>query len=868
MYQASIWPLGYEPDMLLWDWPSYPYKYKNVVEYLQVLSALSKTRSPLQLCAIGKLHMGHVRVYTISDVMARYNRLWGRYVIHPMGWDAFGLPAENAAIERGEIAELWTYNNIASMKAQMDDLCLSFDWNNEFATCDPEYYKWTQYLFLKMYEKGLVYQKMGSVNWDPVDKTVLADEQIDEEGCSWRSGAKVEKRHLKQWYIKTTAYTKSLVEGLSEVKSQLWKDIIDLQRNWLGQCNGVRLEFQVKAGDNTLPEILSVFTNHPECIYGASHVLLSQEHYYSDKQYHKVEESDINLPGYIRLNVSAVSPVTGQIIPMFVAEEWKHSEAVDSYLGIPEVNDCDLQIAKSLSLEYTKVLHDSDTLQNSGKLNGLTRPTAFEAVAKMFKDAGYGGNITSENARDWLISRQRYWGTPIPIIHCPKKGPVPVPFEDLPVVLPQLTTLTGKGQSPLSTVEEWLKVKCPGCDCGGFGRREVDTMDTFVDSSWYFLRYLDSKNEEEPFSAEKAKQLMPVDLYIGGKEHATMHLYYARFFSHFLHEIGKLPQREPFHNLLTQGLVKGLSYFVPRTNKFLRKEEIDWTTDPPTEKSTGERVDKKWHKMSKSKHNGVDPQDILQEFGCDATRLSILSNVAPKSDRNWDTNIFVGVLKWQSRVWRLVQGVEKHRTSDVAKEELEEDLSKQAYEVRNYFINEVSHHMNSTFLLSVAISRLQGLTNALMKFPSNALATDVQCERALADLIIMLAPFCPMYAMALWDNFRKATPHLCDGFQWDKSVWEQQWPEVDGDYKMFIKVKVNGAEKFRIPLSLSPTDIGQLERKEAISLAQASPELGQFLGKDTISSIEFYVETPIRAEVNFITASKKKKKLKQNRGDN
>lgn len=441
----------------------------------------------------GKLHMGHVRVYTISDAMARYHRLLGHEVIHPMGWDAFGLPAENAAIERKELPQNWTHSNIEAMRAQLDDLSLSFDWDTEVTTCDPSYYKWTQYIFLKMFEAGLVYRRQGEVNWDPVDQTVLADEQIDEQGLSWRSGAKVEKRYLEQWYIRTTAYSQSLQDGLNTIDSQLWKDVMVVQRDWIGECNGCRIEFKVKKNGRYQKDPLSVYTHTPELLYGVSHIVLSDKHRLNEPQLHK-QKLDWHIT---MLTLEAEHPITMAPIPIVVSSSREFTEGTDSSLGIPCMSSEDQVIANKLQLEWQQVVdEEDDTVINSEWITGLSRTEAFDAVTQLAKKKGFGGHLASPYLKDWLISRQRYWGTPIPMVHCGKCGAVPVPYEELPVKLPYVTEFTGKGASPLTQNKEWLNVKCP--KCGGAATRETDTMDTFVDSSWYFLRYLDSKNNITP----------------------------------------------------------------------------------------------------------------------------------------------------------------------------------------------------------------------------------------------------------------------------------------------------------------------------------------------------------------------------------
>lgn len=813
----------------------------------------------------GKLHMGHVRVYTISDAMARYHRLTGKYVIHPMGWDAFGLPAENAAIERGEPPAKWTYSNIVSMKQQLESLGLALDWDREYATCDPAYYKWTQYIFLKMYEAGLVYQKEGAVNWDPVDQTVLADEQIDENGCSWRSGAKVEKKFLKQWYIKTTAYSKSLIDGLNEVDPDLWRDIIALQRHWIGECSGIRLEFRLQNKGAAMERPLSVFTTTPEAMYGASHVLLSKEHFLNTQDIYK-DQTASDLQTVIVTTLEATHPFTGRPLPVYIAPKRDFGEHLDCHVGIPCCNEEDEAFAREHALSYEQVLDSDQRVINSDKFSGLTRKEAFDAVAAYAKELSCGGDVTSERARDWLISRQRYWGTPIPMMHCPKHGTMPVPFDQLPVKLPEITKFAGKGTSPLQNAEDWLQVKCPKCEDGGYARRETDTMDTFVDSSWYYLRYLDPHNETRPFSRDAAHTYMPVDLYIGGKEHAIMHLYYARFFNHFLYAEGDVPCKEPFVNLLTQGMVMGQSFKVKTTGKYLHRDQVDFSGKAPVEKDTGAALRVQWEKMSKSKYNGVDPQDVLDEFGCDATRLCILSGVAPKSDRLWSPDVFQGVLRWQNRMWSLVHDLLAHRRAIDVTSTLTDNEFKQQEELlsdgRNYFLNIVNFHMEKTFLISTAISRLHGLTNLLKKAPAEVMRGSDQFERALGDLIIMVSPFAPHFASELWKGVASA-PNKLNNYDWEAEVLDQTWPVVDTDFCLPMKVEVDGRACYEVKLPMPIGDIDQLTKAQAVALAKASADYASHLADKAITTTTLIVEPGVRVELRYVTEDSKKKRHKK-----
>lgn len=771
----------------------------------------------------GKLHMGHVRVYTISDAVARYHRMLGHKVIHPMGWDAFGLPAENAAIERGLHPKEWTYNNISTMKEQLKNLCCAFDWEREVTTCDPSYYKWTQYIFLKMYESGLVYQREASVNWDPVDQTVLADEQVDDEGHSWRSGAKVEKRYLRQWYIRTTAYAQALLDGLDTVRSDLWKNVISLQKTWIGQCTGCRLDFQIQDGDKDFQDPLSVFTNIPEAVYGVSHIALSSSHRYNQEQYYTKGHST-STDGEILLKMKARHPFTGELLPVVVSRLSKESmNDNDCLLGVPCESEVDRQVADIHGILWKQVFsedssQDSEVVINSDTMvDGLNRKDAANRVMAEAREKGIGGHRVSSHLKDWLISRQRYWGTPIPMIHCSNCKSVPVPFEDLPVVLPATSKPSvGKEGSVLQEDEQWLNVKCP--NCGGPAKRETDTMDTFVDSSWYFLRYLDYGIQDLPVSREIAEKYMPVDLYIGGIEHALLHLYYARFFSYFLCDIGMSCHKEPFVNLLTQGMVKGESYKVKKTGMYLKPGEVEKVDGKYVQKSTGEPLIVKYEKMSKSKHNGVDPEDLFKEYGADMTRLCILSNVSPQSDRNWNNEVYTGVQKWLHRVWTLVgvlvQTPEIKQTATL--EEIDEWNNK-IKSFRNHYLAELTFHMNRSFMFNISISRMHEITSLLKKVPVEVAVNSEEYKRTVKDLVVMIAPFAPMFSSECWAGL-KQPGHVLD----------QRWPEVDADAKLRLNVSCN--EDFIGFVEVEKEQLNSLTKDLAIGLVKQ-----QTFYSDTVS---------------------------------
>ncbi|XP_048378530.1 probable leucine--tRNA ligase, mitochondrial isoform X3 [Stegostoma tigrinum] len=738
--------------------------HSRLKEQFPAISEMGKSKPKCYVLSMfpypsGKLHMGHVRVYTISDTMAHFQRMRGFQVLHPMGWDAFGLPAENAAIERGLDPEEWTRSNIANMKEQLQNLGLCFDWQKEVTTCHPDYYKWTQSLFLKLHKAGMAYQKEGLVNWDPVDQTVLADEQVDENGCSWRSGAKVEQRYLKQWFIKTTNYAKSLLDALEDLPD--WYGVKEMQANWIGSCTGCYFDFDLKVNGKHIGEKLPAYASSPEAVFGASHLsilpshrLLQTDSYVRDiLQQYFVPNKDCQTP------MTGVNLLNGQEIPVVISAKTEFEGCLDTVIGIPSLSQEDAAVAKKLGLEWREVFETqpdgTEHLQNCDEFTGLDRQSATQAILQRARDLGIGGYLTSPKMRDWLISRQRYWGTPIPIVHCQSCGPIPVPHEDLPVLLPKIKSFTAKGLSPLTTATEWLNCACPRCK--GPAQRETDTMDTFVDSAWYYYRYIDSHNNERPFDKAAADFWMPVDLYIGGKEHAVMHLYYARFISHFCNDQNMVKYREPFHKLLVQGLIKGKTFRLPSSGQYLKKEEINFDGPDPLHAGTSEKLEITWEKMSKSKHNGIDPAEMIQKYGIDTVRLYILYAAPPQQDILWDikTDAIPGVLRWQVRLWALVTKLVDMRNSGVTPSpdllnKKEKGEAKKIWQIKNSTVSQVTAYMTEDFLLNAAIARLMGLTNSLSQVSPQVILHSAEYEDGLAALCVMTAPMVPYLASELW----------------------------------------------------------------------------------------------------------------------
>ncbi|XP_058062337.1 leucine--tRNA ligase, mitochondrial [Anopheles bellator] len=768
----------------------------------------------------GNLHMGHVRVYTISDAMARFYRLNGANVLHPMGWDAFGLPAENAALQRRIPADTWTQRNITEMRKQLELLAFSFDWDRELATCDATYYRWTQQLFLMLFKDGLAYQREAHVNWDPVDQTVLADEQVDDNGCSWRSGAKVEKRVLRQWFIKTTRFAKPLLDGLNDTELEDWKDIIKLQRHWIGECDGYAFELPVAGGRN---ESVSIWTREPSDLKNALFIVLHPANLFNSSK-----RTDCSL------ELRCENPFTGRTLPVIVCEDVPFAEGCDTYLAVDSEEN--RQLAQRVGLT---ILEDDRSSKNDTASN--------EEILQQALSRRIGGHAVSSKLRDWLISRQRFWGTPIPIVHCPTCGPVPVPESELPVRLP-----TDSVGVPLAQNREWLRTECPSCrrtDCV----RESDTMDTFVDSSWYFLRFIDPHNREAMFDRSAAHHLMPVDLYVGGKEHAVLHLYYARFVAHYLHSKGLLPSPEPFKRLLVQGMVMGRSFRVVSNGKYLPATEaeiVDEKDNRAIERATGEPVTMLWEKMSKSKLNGVDPLEVLRQHGCDTLRLILLADVAPTSHRNWSEATFPGILNWQKRIWMTVHDFREIRSKVGTPEGMvlpnaTEEYTQhehQLWDARNYFTAGVTFNYRHSHQLSVGISKMQGLTNAIRRVPSAVVAFSAQYERALAAQIVMLAPMAPHFATELWSQFvavpnRAANDAEYDGIRWNGGVFDQRWPQIDEHFPLDLTFKINGAEC--CILKIPAKRFNQLTHQESLDLALRQEPIVKLIGKRPLRTSDF-----------------------------
>lgn len=743
----------------------------------------------------GRLHMGHVRVYSIGDVVARYKRMSGYQVLHPMGWDAFGMPAENAAIKLGAQPAKWTYENIDFMRNQQKKLGVSYDWDREFATCSPDYYKMTQQLFLLFYERGLAYRKNGAVNWCPNDQTVLANEQV-EEGCCWRCGTEVVKLDLEQWYFKITDYADRLLEDLDQLQG--WPDKVKtMQRNWIGKSTGAEVTFEVPE----INESLTVFTTRPDTLYGVTFMVLAPEHPAvrkliagKDNEQEVTDfierirkESDITRTAAdapkegMFTGAYARHPLTGKDVPIWIANYVLMDYGTGAVMAVPAHDTRDFSFARQYDLPIVRVIApageevdvsaeleeaftEDGVLVQSAEFDGMPNREALGKIADSLKEKGIGGSTVSYRLRDWLVSRQRYWGAPIPIIYCDTCGTVPVPKDQLPVLLPEDVVIDG-ASNPLAKSEEFVNTTCP-C-CGGAARRETDTMDTFIDSSWYYLRFTDSKNDEIPFEAAKANKWLQVDEYIGGIEHAILHLLYSRFFTKVLHDAGMVNFTEPFKSLLTQGMV-------------LRDGA----------------------KMSKSKGNVVSPDEIIQKYGADTGRLFILFAAPPDRDLEWSDSGVEGSFRFLNRVWRVVETNAELVASHPAVNMSDSD-AKELNRTLHATIKKVGDDIGERRQFNTAISSIMELVNKIYAYPETA--DRGMFAHAIETTIKLLAPFAPHIAEEMW----RMIGHK-------DSVHHQAWPTFDASALVLdeieIVLQINGKvrDKMIIPASATKQDMEAL----------------------------------------------------------
>ncbi|EAQ74534.1 MULTISPECIES: leucine--tRNA ligase [unclassified Synechococcus] len=800
----------------------------------------------------GNLHMGHVRNYVITDVIARVQRLRGRQVLHPMGWDAFGLPAENAAIERGVDPGDWTDANIAQMRAQLQRLGLSIDWDREVATCHADYYRWTQWLFLQFHEAGLAYRKEATVNWDPIDQTVLANEQVDGEGRSWRSGARVEKRQLRQWFLRITDYAEALLDDLDQLDG--WPERVrTMQSNWIGRSAGAQLHFPIMAptaanGNEAGNEkSITVFTTRPDTIYGVSYLVLAPEHplvasltapeqrlaveafcdlvsAQSEQERTAEDQPKRGVP----LGSSARNPFNGETIPIWIADYVLAEYGTGAVMGVPAHDQRDFVFARQYELPVKRVIvpegareeaYDGGAwtsggrLVHSGPFDGLEAAEARAGIVALAEAKGWGEGKVSYRLRDWLISRQRYWGCPIPMIHCERCGVVPVPAEQLPVELPRDLAFSGKGGSPLSQLESWVNVPCP-C-CGEAARRETDTMDTFICSSWYYLRYSDPHNTQLPFERSAADRWLPVDQYVGGIEHAILHLLYSRFFTKVLRDRGLLSFDEPFQRLLTQGMVQAITYKNPQTGKYVAPADVADPADP-RDPIDGERLDTFYEKMSKSKYNGVDPAVVIDRYGADTARMFILFKAPPEKDLEWDDADVEGQFRFLQRLWRLVDGAVARGLRLPTPPGAPAEASTQAEQELRRAVHGAIAAIDDDlapghYQFNTAVSELMKLSN-VMAAQLEAAGEPVASE-ALSALVILLAPFAPHLAEELWQRLGG-----------DGSVHRQRWPMADptaliqDTVPLVIQVKGKVRGQLEVPADADAATLERLALESDIAL--------------------------------------------------
>lgn len=789
----------------------------------------------------GTLHMGHLRVYTISDVLARYYRMTGYDLIHPMGWDAFGLPAENAAVERGENPETWTKLNIQKMKAQMELMSTDFDWDKEVSTCDAEYYKWTQKIFLELHKHGLAYRKKAEINWDPIDNTVLANEQVDAEGRSWRSGAVVEKRLLEQWFLGITKYAKALNKDLELLED--WPSKVKaMQRNWIGESNGSQIKFRVFKNQNStvveqLPlDILEVFTTRAETIFSVQYLALSFDHpitqlytkndpklqVFIDRFNKEGEEGEKSKEGYKLDDIYITNPLDASIkIPVFVAPYVIGTYGSGAVMGCPAHDTRDYEFWISNMGANTAIIHTVDPKDPSDQvedgpytskegvmnvnakiLQGLSTTEARKQTVEDLKLIEMGDYKTNYRIRDWLISRQRYWGAPIPMIHCDSCGVVPVPDEDLPVKLPHVDKLLGKGGSPLAQIEEFVNCECPKCHKPA--KRDTDTMDTFMDSSWYMFRYLDSKNKEQPFGKEVATKYMPIDQYIGGVEHAILHLLYSRFISKFFATIGwyenKEMRGEPFKQLITQGMVHGKTFVNPDTGKFLMPNEYQITdSGDAIIKATGEIASISYEKMSKSKYNGADPGACIAKHGADATRAHILFQAPINDILDWDESKIIGVERWLKKVLKLAADIaDKHGAGELVSVTQKVEPSGDECIALHNKLHQHELDINSSFgkvpSFNTLIAHYMKYTKCLIDALKSSEVPLEYVEYKYLNLLKFMAPVTPATSEEAFEIYNYRNTSAKDA----TFILESEWPTLDESIQTLLgfNVMVNGKMKF------------------------------------------------------------------------
>jgi len=808
----------------------------------------------------GRLHMGHVRNYTIGDVVSRYQRMRGRNVLQPMGWDAFGLPAENAAIKNNVPPGRWTRENIAHMRAQLRSLGFAYDWRRELATCDPDYYRWEQWFFLRLYEKGLVYKASATVNWDPVDQTVLANEQVI-DGRGWRSGALVERREIPQWFLKITAYADELLAALDSLPG--WPEQVrTMQANWIGRSQGVELDFALAGAPVASYDALTVYTTRPDTLFGVTYMAVAAEHplavhaaegnpaltaFLADcRKAHTTEAAletmeKLGMP----LGISVIHPLTGAAVPVWVANFVLMGYGTGAVMAVPGHDRRDWEFATKYELPIRQVITAADgsaadlsreayveygVLVNSAEFDGMSSAEAFEALAERLEGEGRGRRRVNYRLRDWSVSRQRYWGCPVPMIVCPSCGSVPVPDEQLPVRLPENVTLSGAG-SPLRTMDEFVLVDCP--KCGGAARRETDTFDTFFESSWYYARFC-CPDQDKAMLDERARYWLPVDQYIGGIEHAILHLLYARFFHKLMRDEGLLAGDEPFANLLTQGMVLADSFYRDdeQTGRaWYNPAEVEMQRDDKgrvvsaTLQADGAPVQLGgMGTMSKSKNNGVDPQALIDRYGADTVRLFTMFAAPPEQSLEWSDSGVEGAQRFMKRLWRMAHehvGEGLAPALDVAAlDDAQRELRRQLHAT----IAKVSDDVGRRYTFNTAIAAVMELLNSLGKHAGREPQDRTLRQEAFEAVTLMLSPIVPHACHALWNELGR-----------EGAVVDQPWPAHDpaalvrDEIELVVQVQGKLRGRIRVARDTPEADI------RAAALAEEN--VARFVGASTVRKV-------------------------------
>ena len=803
----------------------------------------------------GKLHMGHVRNYTIGDVVSRYHRMQGKNVMQPMGWDAFGLPAENAAIQNKVAPAKWTYENIQYMKNQLNQLGFGYDWQRELATCKPEYYKWEQWFFTKLYEKGLVYKKNATVNWDPIDQTVLANEQVV-DGRGWRSGALVERKEIPQWFIKITDYAEELLADLEQLNE--WPEQVKtMQRNWIGRSEGLEVPFDLKGRDDNL----GVDTTRPDTIMGVTYVAVASQHplaleaaehnsevnsFINECKNNKVAEADMATMEKKGIDTGfvAIHPLTGEELPVWTANFVLMDYGSGAVMSVPAHDERDHGFAKAFNLPIKQVIipadgQDIDThvtaftekgvLVNSGEFTTLSSEEAFDAIVAKFEQLGTGKKRINFRLRDWGVSRQRYWGAPIPMKTLEDGTEVTVPLEELPVVLPEDVTLNGV-TSPIKSDPEWALTTHQG----QAATRETDTFDTFMESSWYYARYCSPQADQQMLDPKAANYWLPVDQYIGGIEHAILHLLYARFFHKLLRDVGLVQCDEPFKRLLCQGMVLAESFYQEDENGgkvWIAPSNIEFEMDDKgkvtrlVSKLNGqEAFSAGMSKMSKSKNNGVDPQTTIDQYGADTVRLFIMFAAPPEQSLEWSDSAVEGAHRFLKRVWRAVHlHLENGAVPSLdvnALNEAQQTLRRKTHET----IRKVSDDVSRRLTFNTAIAAVMELMNAVSKYADSADQDRAVMQEALETAVLLLSPITPHICHTLW----QALGH-------DEAVIHANWPSLDESAltksTQEIVLQVNG--KVRAKLEM-PSDVDKATMEQA---ALADDNVQRFIGDATVRKV-------------------------------